>query len=80
VVVTIHGKKHWLWLAVDQYGAVLDVLVPSRRDRDAARRLIRKRLKKHGRAPRVLITDKLKSYARQTGDLGLKWNTGSTKD
>jgi IS1 family transposase len=63
VVVTINGKKHWLWRAVDQHGAVLDVPVQSRRDKHAAKRLMRKLLKKHGRAPRVLITDKLKSYA-----------------
>jgi putative transposase len=36
-----------------QYVAVLDVLVQSRRDRHAARRLMRKLLKKYGRAPRV---------------------------
>jgi putative transposase len=71
VVVTINGKKHWLWRAVDQHGAVLDVLVQSRRDRHAARRLMRKLLKRHGRAPRVLITDKLKSYAAGNRDLGL---------
>jgi putative transposase len=71
VVVTINGKKHWLWRAVDQHGAVLDVLVQSRRDRHAARRLIRKLLKKHGRSPRVLITDKLRSYAAANRDLGL---------
>jgi len=33
---TIDGKKHWLWRAVDQHGAVLDVLVQSRRDKHAA--------------------------------------------
>jgi transposase-like protein len=27
VVVTINGRKRWLWRAVDQHGAVLDVLV-----------------------------------------------------
>ncbi len=70
VVVTINGKKHWLWRAVDQHGAVLDVLVQSRRDRHAARRLMRKLLKKHGRAPCVLISDKLKSYAAANRDLG----------
>jgi putative transposase len=70
-VVTINGKKHWLWRAVDQHGAVLDVLVQSRRDRHAARRLMRKLLKKHGRSPRVLITDRLKSYAAANRDLGL---------
>jgi putative transposase len=67
----MNGKKHWLWRAVDQNGAVLDVLVQSRRDRHAARRLMRKLLTKHGRAPRVLITDKLKSYAAANRDLGL---------
>src|SRR6266478_3715015 len=35
----------------------------SRRDKNAAKRLFRKLLKKQGRAPRVLVTDKLKSYA-----------------
>src|ERR1700733_12115584 len=63
VVITIAGKKHWLWRAVDQEGFVFDVLVQSRRDKKAAKRLFRKLLKKQGRAPRVLITDKLKSYA-----------------
>ncbi|MDN7177442.1 IS6 family transposase [Caballeronia sp. SEWSISQ10-4 2] len=71
VVVTINGKKHLLWRAVDQHGAVLDVLVQSRRDRHASMRLMRKLLRKHGRAPRVLITDKLKSYAAANRDLGL---------
>jgi putative transposase len=71
VVVTINGKKHWLWRAVDQHGAVLDVLVQSRRDRHAARRLTRKLLRKHRRSPRVLITDKLKSSAAANRDLGL---------
>jgi putative transposase len=63
VVITIAGTKHWLWRAVDQEGFVLDVLVQSRRDKKAAKRLLRKLLKKQGRAPRVLITDKLRSYA-----------------
>src|SRR6201989_1713111 len=58
VVITIAGKKHWLWRAVDQEGFVLDVLVRSRRDKKAAKRLFRKLLKKQGRAPRVLVTDK----------------------
>src|SRR3954454_23390490 len=62
VVITIAGKKHWLWRAVDQEGFVLDVLVQSRRDKKAAKRLFRKLMKKQGQAPRVLITDKLRSY------------------
>src|SRR3954469_4724304 len=63
VVVKIAGQKHWLWRAVDQDGVVLDVLVQSRRDKQAAKRLLRKLLKKQGRVPRVLITDKLASYS-----------------
>src|SRR5687767_3105335 len=62
VVITIAGKKHWLWRAVDQDGFVLDVLVQSRRDRRAAKRLLRKLLKRQGRPPCVMITDKLASY------------------
>ena len=63
VVISIAGRKHWLWRAVDQHGAVLDILVQSRRDTQAAKRLLRKLLKKQGVAPRVMITDKLASYA-----------------
>ena len=57
VVISIAGKKHWLWRAVDQHGLVLDILVQSRRDKKAAKRLFRKLLKKQGRAPRVLVTE-----------------------
>jgi len=73
VVITINGKKHWLWRAVDQFGCVLDVLVQSRRDRHAAQRLMRKLLRKCATSPRVLITDKLKSYAAAMKDMGLRF-------
>jgi putative transposase len=63
VVIKIAGVKHWLWRAVDQDGIVLDILVQSRRDKGAAKRLLRKLLKRHGRAPRVMIIDKLGSYS-----------------
>jgi putative transposase len=63
VVICIAGKKHWPWRAVDQNGIVLDILVQSRRNTKAAKRLLRKLLKKQGIAPRVMITDKLASYA-----------------
>jgi putative transposase len=63
VVISIGGQKHWLWRAVDQHGVVLDILVQSRRNAQAAKRLLRKLLKKQGVAPRVMITDKLASYA-----------------
>ncbi len=57
-----NGHSIWLWRAVDQDGFVLDVLVQSRRDASAAKRLMRKLLKGQGSAPRVTITDKLRSY------------------
>jgi len=62
VVLTIRGKKHFLWRAVDQDGNVLDILVQSRRNKKAARRFFRKLLKGLQYVPRVIITDKLKSY------------------
>ena len=62
VCLMIGGQKHWFWRAVDQDGIVLDVLVQKRRDKRAAKRLLRKLLKKQCRAPRVMITDKLASY------------------
>ena len=61
VVIRIQGRKHWLWRAVDQDGFVLDVLVQSRRNAEAAERLMRKLLIQHG-TPRVIVTDKLRSY------------------
>jgi putative transposase len=63
VVVTIAGQKHWLWLAVDQDGYVLDEIVQSRRDTKAAKRLLKRLLRKQGCPPRRMITDKLGSYA-----------------
>lgn len=68
-VVTIRGQKQWLWRAVDQDGFVLDVLVQSRRNTRAARRLMRKLLQGQGRSPRVMITDKLRSYGAAKRDI-----------
>ena len=62
VVLTIAGVKHCLWRVVDQNGTELDILVQNRRDAQAAKRLLRKLLKRQCRAPRVIITDKLASY------------------
>ena len=63
MVVRIAGERMYLWRAVDHEGEVLDVLVQRRRDTRAALRLMRKLLKKLGFAPRLLVTDKLRSYA-----------------
>jgi len=63
VFIRIRGKIHYLWRAVDQNGMVLDILVQKHRDTDAAKRFLRKLLSGGIEAPRVLVTDKLKSYA-----------------
>jgi putative transposase len=60
VAVKISGVKHWLWRAVDQDGFVLDILVQRRRDKRAAKRLLRKLLKR---------TDKLASYGAAKREL-----------
>lgn len=62
VVISIAGKKHWLWRAVDQDGYVLDEIVQNRRNTKAAKRLLMRLLKKQGFAPKRMITDKLRSY------------------
>src|SRR6202165_2372969 len=61
--VTIQGRQQYLWRAVDQDGDVIDILVQPRRDRYAYERFFRKLLKGQSRAPRRLITDKLRSYS-----------------
>ena len=61
--VRIQGTQLYLWRAVDQDGDVLDILVTKRRNKRAAKRFFRKVVKGQGRAPRRLITDKLKTYA-----------------
>jgi putative transposase len=62
VFLTINGKRHYLWRAVDQDDNVLDILVQSRRNKKAAKKFSRKLLKGLQYVPRVVITDKLRSY------------------
>ncbi len=58
----INGRLHYLWRPVDQDGDLWDILVQSRRDKKAAKKFFRKLLKGLRYVPRVIITDKLKSY------------------
>ncbi|KAA0593133.1 putative transposase [Azospirillum lipoferum] len=71
VFIRIRGKQHYLWRAIDQNGVVLDILVQSRRNTKAAKRFFRKLLKELRYAPRVLVTDKLKSYAAAKREMKL---------
>jgi putative transposase len=47
---------------VDQDGDVLDILVQTRRDKNAAKKFFRKLLKELRYVPRMIVTDKLRSY------------------
>ena len=69
VFIRIRGKQHLLWRAVDQGGNVLDVLVQSRRSAKAAKRFFHKLLKGLQYVPRVIVTDKLRSYAAAKRDI-----------
>ena len=64
VFLNINGVRHYLWRVIDQNGVVIDILVQPKRDRFAAMRFFRKLLRVTGRRhPRVIVTDKLRSYA-----------------
>src|SRR6202163_38596 len=63
VSLSINGKLHYLWRAVDQDGEVLDILVQPRRNKKAAKKFFRKLLKSLQYVPPSIVTDKLRSYA-----------------
>src|SRR3984893_11054303 len=71
MVVRIARKRMYLWRAVDHEGEILDILVQRRRDKRAALRLMRKLLRKQGFAPKLIVTDKLRSYGAAFHDLHL---------
>ena len=54
-----------------QPSEVLDVLAQLRRDKAAARKLMRKLLRKQGFAPTVVTTGKLRSYGAAFAEIGL---------
>ena len=62
VFIRIQGVQHYLWRAVDQDGVVLDILVQPRRNANAAKRFFNRLLKGLQYVPRVIVTDKLRSY------------------
>lgn len=62
-VITISGKKFWLWRAIDADGDVLDILVQTRRNTKAAKRFFSRLVRQFG-LPRVVVTNKLRSYIK----------------
>ena len=62
-VIMIRGRKHWLWRAIAANGVVLEILVQTRRSAKAAKRFFKRLVAKFGE-PRVVVTDKLRSYIK----------------
>lgn len=61
VFVRISGETHYLWRALDHEGEVLETFVTKRRDRKAALSFLKKTMKRY-RHPKIIVTDKLRSY------------------
>ena len=61
VLVKTHGERHYLWRVVDHKGEVLESYVSKRRYSKAALKFKRKSMKRNGQ-PRIIVTDKLRSY------------------
>lgn len=67
--VKINGETHYLWRAVDHEGEVLESFVTKRRDRKAALAFLKKAIKRYGQ-PKVIVTDRLKSYGAAMNVIG----------
>ena len=65
----INGETHYLWGAVDHEGEVLVSFVTKRRDRKAALAFLKKAMKRYG-PPKVIVTDRLRSYRAAMVQLG----------
>ena len=69
VFVKINGEKHYLWRAVDHEGEVLEAFATRTRDKAAALKFLKKMKKRHGK-PKVIVTDKLRSYGAAMKEIG----------
>ena len=69
VYVKISGVTHYLWRAVDHEGEVLESFVTRKRDKAAALTFLKKAMKQYGQ-PRVIVTDKLRSYRAAMIEIG----------
>ena len=69
VYVKINGQMYYLWRAVDHEGEVLESYATKIRDKAAALTFIKKVMKRHGR-PKVIVTDRLRSYGAAMKQIG----------
>ena len=60
---------HYLWRAVDHEGEVLEAFATKQRDRKAALRFMKRAMKRYGQ-PKVIVTDRLKSYRAAMNVIG----------
>ena len=65
----INGETHYLRLAGDHEGEVLEVFATKRRDRRAALRFLKRAMKRYGH-PKVIVTDRLRSYRAAMNVIG----------
>lgn len=70
VFVRINDETRYLWRAVDQEGEVLEVFATKQRDRRAALNFLKRTMKHYGR-PKLLVTDRLRSYGAAMKTLGI---------
>ena len=66
----INGETHYLWRTVDHEGEVLEVFATKRRDRRAALKFLKRTMKRFGR-PKLLVTDRLRSYGAAMKIIGI---------
>jgi len=71
MVCRIGGRCMYLWRAVDDEGAVLDLVVQQSRDAEAALKLLKRLLRNQRVAPEAIVTDGLASYPAALRELDL---------
>ena len=69
VFVKINGEIHYLWRAVDHEGEVLKVFATKRRERKAALQFLKSAMKRCDQ-PKVIVTDRLRSYRATINVIG----------
>ena len=69
VYVKINGQMHYLWRAVDHEGEVLESFVTKTRDQAAALKFIKAAMKRYG-SPKVIVTDRPRSYGAAMKEIG----------
>jgi putative transposase len=60
----IKGEIFWLWRLIDSDGEEIEIFLQRRRNAKAAIRFLERALKRISVLPRVMITDKLRSYRK----------------